>query len=167
MPHMSLTLTTHSPHETEILGQTLGRLLKGGEVVGLEGNLGTGKTCLVRGVARGIMAPTESVSSPTFTLHHPYPGRILLHHLDLYRIERPEEIEELGFLELLEDREAALIIEWADKAGALLPSERLTVRIHSEDEQRRRLEFTATGASYFYLLKEVERQFQKPGAVTK
>ncbi|MGH7274255.1 MAG: tRNA (adenosine(37)-N6)-threonylcarbamoyltransferase complex ATPase subunit type 1 TsaE [Nitrospiria bacterium] len=157
MLRQTLTRTTHSAHETHEMGEKLGRLLQGGEVICLEGELGTGKTCLVQGIAEGLAVASHFISSPTFTLHHEYHGRIPLHHLDLYRIEQPEEIEKLGLLELL-DEEGVVVIEWAEKVQELLPEERLAIRIWWEDENIRRFELHAVGQHYCDLLKHFENQ---------
>lgn len=153
----SLTHTTRSAQETLALGGKLGCLLQGGEVICLEGELGTGKTCLVKGVATGMDIASEAVSSPTFTLHHEYHGRISLHHLDLYRIERPDEIEKLGLLEVLEDEKGVVVIEWAEKVRELLPAERLSIRIWwGKEENTRWFEFYAVGQRYCDLLQQIK-----------
>ena len=158
MLRQSLTYTTHSARETHTLGEKLGRLLQGGEVICLEGELGTGKTCLVQGIAEGMDVASQFVSSPTFTLHHEYHGRISLHHLDFYRIEQPEEIEKLGLLELLDDEKGVVVIEWAEKVQQSLPKEQLAIRIWWEDENTRRFELHAVGQHYCDLLKQFENQ---------
>jgi len=158
MLRQTLTHTTHSAHETHELGERLGRLLQGGEVICLEGELGTGKTCLVQGIAEGMEIDSHCISSPTFTLHHEYHGRISLHHLDLYRIEHSEEIEKLGLLELLDDEKGVVVIEWAEKVQKLLPEEQLAIRIGWEDENTRRFELHAVGQHYCDLLKQFASQ---------
>ena len=158
MLRQTLTHTTHSAHETHALGERLGRLLQGGEVICLEGELGTGKTCLVQGIAEGMEIASHCISSPTFTLHHEYHGRISLHHLDLYRIEQPEEIEKLGLLELLDDEKGVVVIEWAEKVQKLLPEEQLAIQIWWENENTRRFELHAVGQHYCDLLKQFANQ---------
>jgi tRNA threonylcarbamoyladenosine biosynthesis protein TsaE len=156
MVQQTLTLTTRSSHETLALGEKLGQLLKGGELICLEGALGTGKTCLVQGIAKGMGIDPGRVSSPTFTIHHEYPGRLTLHHLDLYRIDQPAEIETLGLLETLDDKNGVVVIEWSEKDGGLFPEERLKIRIDREDENNRRFELQAIGPYYIGLLKWIE-----------
>lgn len=164
MVRKRLTLTTRSPLETEGLGEVLGRLLQGGEVIALMGGLGSGKTCFVRGIAKGTQVPPDAVSSPTFTFHHPYAGRIGLHHWDLYRIGHAEEAEELGLLEDLDEKKSAVVIEWADKASDILPQTRLVVRFRPTDEDEREVEMSATGKTYADLLNRLESQLSKPRA---
>jgi tRNA threonylcarbamoyladenosine biosynthesis protein TsaE len=156
MLQQNLTHTAHSVPETLALGEKLGRLLKGGELICLEGELGTGKTCLVQGIAIGMGIASGTVSSPTFTLHHEYRGRISLHHLDLYRIGQPDETEKLGLLDLLDDPQGVVIIEWAEKARKSLPHDLLRIHIRWEDENSRRLEMDAVGPHYCSLLNQIE-----------
>jgi tRNA threonylcarbamoyladenosine biosynthesis protein TsaE len=106
---------THSPAETEAFGERFGNRLREGDMVLLTGELGAGKTTFVRGVARG----TESnapVASPTFQLVRVYPGRVQLAHIDLYRIETPSELGDLGLDELLD--QGAVVVEWGDRLDA-------------------------------------------------
>ncbi len=113
-------IKTHNPEETEAVGEKLAGDLRSGDVVGLYGGLGAGKTCLVRGLARGLES-SGPVSSPTFTLLNEYPGRLPLYHFDLYRIATPVEVEDLGFEEYIAGP-GVCVVEWAEKAGILLPT---------------------------------------------
>lgn len=103
---------TAGPAETQALGTRLGRKLRGGEVVFLFGDFGTGKTVLVKGIAEALGIVESSVTSPSFTLVQTYHGRLTVHHADLYRLERQEEIAELAIEELV-GAESVVIIEWA------------------------------------------------------
>ena len=103
---------TTSPAGTEEAGQRLGERLRTGDVLLLSGELGSGKTTFVRGVARGA-GSTAQVASPTFQLIRVYPGRVQLAHVDLYRIENPSELDGLGFEELAE--QGAVVVEWGDR----------------------------------------------------
>jgi tRNA threonylcarbamoyladenosine biosynthesis protein TsaE len=104
--------TTSSPAETEEAGRRLGERLRAGDVVLLTGELGAGKTTFVRGVARGT-GSSAPVASPTFQLVRIYPGRVQLAHIDLYRIESPGELADLGLEELAD--QGAVVIEWGDR----------------------------------------------------
>jgi tRNA threonylcarbamoyladenosine biosynthesis protein TsaE len=106
---------TNSPAETEALGERFGKRLRVGDMVLLTGELGAGKTTFVRGVARGTGSPAP-VASPTFQLVRVYPGRVQLAHVDLYRIESPGELVDLGLDELLD--QGAVIVEWGDRLDA-------------------------------------------------
>jgi tRNA threonylcarbamoyladenosine biosynthesis protein TsaE len=137
-----LTLTTVSPAGTRELGRRLGSLLGGEEVIHLVGGLGAGKTLLVQGLALGLGIPEEiRPVSPTFTLINEYPGPVPLFHVDLYRLERPEEIRQLG----LEDYfgEGVVAIEWAERLPAELARRDLEVRLQVLSPRRRRI--TVTG----------------------
>lgn len=103
---------TSSPAETEAAGEELGRRLRAGDVVLLQGELGAGKTTFVRGLARGA-GSSAMVASPTFQLVRVYPGRIQLAHVDLYRIENSTELDDLGLEELAS--QGAVVVEWGDR----------------------------------------------------
>ena len=107
-----LSATTSSPAETEEAGRRLGERLRAGDVVLLTGELGAGKTTFVRGVAQGT-GSSAPVASPTFQLVRIYPGRVQLAHIDLYRIESPGELADLGLEELAD--QGAVVIEWGDR----------------------------------------------------
>lgn len=122
-----MKVVTRSVEETRALGEQLGReVLRAGDVVVLTGELGTGKTALAQGVGRGL-GVDGPVVSPTFTLVREYEGRVRLCHVDVYRLERVQEIHELGIEEQLE--ESVTLIEWGEVAASALPPDRLEVRI--------------------------------------
>jgi tRNA threonylcarbamoyladenosine biosynthesis protein TsaE len=130
-------LTTRSEAETVAVAHALAEAFRGGEVVLLSGELGAGKTAFVRGLAGGLGADPEEVSSPTFVLLTAYPGRLTLHHADLYRLRGDGDETELGLEELPGPR-GVLAIEWADKLRRLPWSRLLRVRLdHAGDESRR------------------------------
>ena len=121
--------------ETSRVGEELGETLRAGDVVLLYGPLGAGKTAFVRGLARGLGAPAEEVSSPTFTLVQEYAGaRARLYHVDLYRLE-PKEIDDLGLDELISG-DGVVAIEWADRWGGR-PEDVCEVWIEDAGEDRR------------------------------
>ena len=113
-------LTTDSPEQTIALGRFLGEHLRGGEVLAIDGALGTGKTHLIKGIAAGVgTEQMDQVNSPTFVLVNEYQGRLDLYHIDAYRLDRPEDFESLGFDDFLYPG-AAVLIEWADKVKVAL-----------------------------------------------
>lgn len=116
-----------SEKETLALGARVARMLRVGDCVILSGNLGAGKTCLARGIVQALTSVSENVPSPTFTLVQTYDSVPPLWHVDCYRLEKVEEITELGLLEALDD--SALVIEWADKIKHLLPLVRLEIHL--------------------------------------
>jgi tRNA threonylcarbamoyladenosine biosynthesis protein TsaE len=130
-------ITTLSEDETEAAGERLARQLRGGDVVLLYGNLGAGKTAFVRGLARGVGAPVEEVSSPTFTLVQEYAGRIPLYHVDLYRLE-PREVDDLGLEDLIAG-DGIVAIEWAERWHGR-PEDAIEVRLTDAGEDRRTID---------------------------
>jgi tRNA threonylcarbamoyladenosine biosynthesis protein TsaE len=139
---MRLTLTTRSPEETREVGRRLGELCRPGDWIGLTGELGAGKTCLVTGLARGLEVPSgHQVTSPTFIIHQTYPGRFPLHHLDLYRIHSDAELVELGYQELLEG-DGVCAVEWCEQVPGAIPDSGVIVRLELEDETTRSIEIT-------------------------
>ncbi len=129
-----LDLATSGPEETRKLGAALAALLVPGDVVSLTGDLGAGKTCLVQGAA-GALGVEEHVTSPTFVLAREYHGSIPVHHLDVYRLDRLQEVLDLGFEDMLDPR-GVIFIEWGDAVEALLPRSYLEVEIAIVDERR-------------------------------
>ena len=122
-----MKVVTRSVDETRALGEELGRdLLRAGDVVVLSGELGTGKTALAQGVGRGLEVEGPVVS-PTFTLVREYEGRLRLCHVDVFRLERVQELHELGIEEQLDD--SVTLIEWGEVAASALPQDRLEVRL--------------------------------------
>jgi tRNA threonylcarbamoyladenosine biosynthesis protein TsaE len=122
-----VTALTRSAAETLAVAEAVGALLRPGDVVVLAGDLGTGKTTFARGVARSL-GVTGPVVSPTFTIVREYEGRVRLLHVDVYRLERIQELHDVGFEEMVGD-DAVTLVEWGDVVAALLPRERLEVRL--------------------------------------
>jgi tRNA threonylcarbamoyladenosine biosynthesis protein TsaE len=136
---------TASEAETEQAGEQLGRTLRPGSVVLLYGDLGAGKTALVRGMARGLGATPEDVSSPTFTIMQEYAGAsTTLHHVDLYRLS-PPEIDDLGLDDLI-DSGGIVAIEWADRWRGR-PRGAIEIRLEHAGDDRRRIEIRTPAAS--------------------
>ena len=129
---------TRSAAETEQVGTEMGRAVRGGEVILLTGELGAGKTAFVRGLARGLGADPGEVASPTFVLLTSYPGRLTLHHADLYRLEAPDAETALG-LEELPGAGGVLAVEWADRLREIPWPRAVRVRIEHAGEDVRRL----------------------------
>jgi tRNA threonylcarbamoyladenosine biosynthesis protein TsaE len=140
--------------DTDRLGRRIGRSLRGGEVVALYGELGTGKTALVRGMAAGLGAPPRAVSSPTFVLIHEYHGRLRLAHADLYRLDSAAELPHIG-LSVYDDGRTVTAIEWADKADRHLPADRLEIHLRHRSPATREMAFVPRGAQARRLLARV------------
>jgi len=144
-----------SPEETRTLGEALGRHVRAGDLIALIGELGTGKTLFVGGVARGLgVDPATSVSSPTFTIMHRYLGRLPLYHIDLYRVETPEAFATLGLEEYLEGNGVA-VIEWADHGCGMLPKDQLVVRLRQTGLEARAIELVPVGDRYRRLVRDL------------
>ena len=145
---------------TESLGMTIGRHLRGGEVLLLMGDLGVGKTLLVRGLAQGCGIPPGTVNSPTFTLVQEYEGARHLIHVDLYRIGTAADIMNLGLAELF-DGIRVVIVEWADRLPqAQLPPDYLTIRMRHRGRQSRSVILAATGPISARLCQQIIRNVQ-------
>jgi len=149
-----MVLQTNSPSETIRIGKRIGGLLRAGDVVALIGELGAGKTLLVKGLAEGVGADKETyISSPSFTLINEYRGRMPFYHIDLYRLSDGKEAGELGLEEYFHGQ-GITAIEWADRISSLLPDELLRIHIHYTGKQTRSLEMTGIGKRYLELMKE-------------
>ena len=141
---------------TEKLGLLLGRHLKDGDVLCLSGDLGAGKTLLSRGIATSLGVEPEAVTSPTFAIMNVYEGSELeVRHFDLYRLNRPEELADIGFAEYA-GGEGVTLIEWAELFSEQLPEEYLQVELRHEGAGRRAV-LKARGERYERLLEEVEK----------
>jgi tRNA threonylcarbamoyladenosine biosynthesis protein TsaE len=132
---------SNSVADTERIAADLARRFRGGECVALNGDLGAGKTQFVRGLVAALGGEARQVSSPTFVLMHIYDGeRLRVYHLDAYRVSGADDFEGIGFSELIDDRDAVVVVEWADKVVDLLPAEHIDIRIESTGETSRRIE---------------------------
>ena len=128
---------TASTAETTQLGCTLGERLQPGDTVLLIGDLGAGKTCFIQGLCSGL-GVEEPVTSPTFTLINEYQGRLPVAHFDLYRLNDPESVLDIGFDEYIDSNQVCLI-EWADKFLEIMPADAIEVRIEIGEGERRKL----------------------------
>ncbi len=152
----TLEFFSRSPEQTRRAGMRLGALIQAGDVICLAGELGSGKTTLVQGLAQG-WGSLDPVSSPTFVLVNEYrrPGGQVLHHLDAYRLRNAWEAEDLD-MDLFES--GPLVVEWPDKVASILPAERLWVAMRWMAEEHRGMVFTAQGPRYQLLLAELRRR---------
>ena len=139
MSKNTLTLHTNSPEETQALGVILAQHMPDQVVVALYGDLAAGKTCLTHGFGEAY-AVVEAISSPTFTLVNEYHGSKLIYHLDLYRLTSMEELIDLGYEDLLDTPNGICLIEWAERADTMLPTEHIAIRMSHEGEDLRKIE---------------------------
>ncbi|OEU44226.1 MAG: tRNA (N6-adenosine(37)-N6)-threonylcarbamoyltransferase complex ATPase TsaE [Desulfobacterales bacterium S7086C20] len=150
-------IITSCPEETFHFGVLLGQYVTSGSVIALNGELGSGKTCLTKGIAKGLDVPKDfCVTSPTFAIINEYPGRIHLYHVDLYRINEVCEINDIGLSEILVSN-GVIVIEWAEKLAEILPEERLQVSISIIDDYARKFYLTGRGQDAINLAKKILR----------
>jgi len=135
---LRLHITSHNESETIALAKKLAPLFRPGDLVVLKGELGAGKTAFVRGLAEALGLDREAVNSPSFTIVNEYPGERPMYHLDLYRINDPTELDEIGWDEYLQ-RPGLIVVEWGDKAGDYLPSRYYMISFRIIDEQTREI----------------------------
>ncbi|MBU1318025.1 MAG: tRNA (adenosine(37)-N6)-threonylcarbamoyltransferase complex ATPase subunit type 1 TsaE [candidate division Zixibacteria bacterium] len=135
---MTLDRVTSSPSETVKLGERLAKELAGGLVVGLVGELGAGKTVLIRGICRGL-GYNGIVSSPTFSLMNIYSGDVQIYHFDWYRLDGPSDLDDLGFEEYASSKKGICLIEWADRISQAIPPEAILIHLEILSDHERRI----------------------------
>ena len=149
----ALHLISHSPEQTQRLGVQLGKLAQAGDVFLLSGNLGSGKTCLTQGIAWGL-GVKEYAFSPSFVIAREYHGRLPLYHIDFYRLDRSEEIIDLGLDEYFYGN-GVCVVEWTEKGTAVLPQENLLIKLDYISDTERSLSLEPKGERYSQLLKSL------------
>ena len=150
---MTIVRDSRGPAETRRLGERLARLLRPGDVVLLQGELGAGKTCFAQGIGRGLRV-REPVKSSSFVLVNEYHGRLHVYHADLFRLEDPAEVADLALEETA--RDGLLLVEWPDRAPGELPPEHLLVLFEATGARTRRISLTPRGERYEALVSELE-----------
>jgi tRNA threonylcarbamoyladenosine biosynthesis protein TsaE len=155
--HLSFVLETRSAHETKMWGRRLASLLQGGELLGLIGELGAGKTVFVKGLARGLNLREEEILSPTFTMIQEHHGRLPLYHIDLYRLESAR-LDDLGLREYLFSNGVAAV-EWFERLSEAPELDCLLIRISYAGASVRRIEFEAFGERYTALVQALKSRF--------
>jgi tRNA threonylcarbamoyladenosine biosynthesis protein TsaE len=162
----SFEVSSGSPEQTMAFGRQLGSHLRAGDVVLLFAPFGAGKTHLTKGIAAAFGVNPDDVNSPSFVLvnqydaapkGYPVHGRVPIFHVDLYRIDTPEELPSVGLDDLISDR-SLVIIEWAEHAGAWLPSEHLAIRIDVAGERERVLHVQGHGERYRQLVERLKAE---------
>jgi len=149
-----LELISHSPEETQRFGIRIGELAKPGDIFLLVGGLGTGKTCLVQGIAWGL-GIKEYAASPSFVVIRELYGRLPLYHIDLYRLNHIEEIVELGLDDYLYGN-GVCVMEWAEKGLSVLPTEHLLIQISYLSDSERSFQLKPSGKRYLQILAQLK-----------
>jgi len=153
---MRIELRAETPEDTRAVGDAVASLLRPGDAVALTGELGAGKTTFVRGAARGL-GFEGNVASPTFTLVREYRGRLPIYHVDVYRLERVQDVLDLGLDEMIADG-GVLFVEWGDAVEGLLPDDHLLVELTVPGEaEERSLVLTGMGRSWAARWERLER----------
>lgn len=148
---------SRSAHETKSWGRRLASMLEGGELLGLSGELGAGKTCFVKGLAHGLALREEEILSPTFTMIQEHRGRLPLYHIDLYRLERAG-LDDLGLREYLFS-EAVAAVEWFERLDEAEGLEAVSIRIEYAGANLRRIEFSARGGRHSAIVARLRKRF--------
>jgi len=155
-----MRIASDSEHKTLEIGKRIAGLMPGGGIVCLFGDLGSGKTVLAKGFAKGLGIKPKEITSPTFVLIHEHlNSRLPLYHFDLYRINSIEEIANLGYEEYLFGSGLS-IIEWADRLGPLIPDEYLKIELAVSGKNKRLLKISASGSRYKKLLKKINENIR-------
>jgi tRNA threonylcarbamoyladenosine biosynthesis protein TsaE len=155
----NIVLTTCSFKETFILGQKTGAMVFSGSVIALTGELGSGKTSFVKGLASGLEVPSAyHITSPTYTIVNTYPGRYRLYHLDLYRLVCPVDDEEIGLDEIIFGRHV-VAIEWANRLAPDYMAEYLSIHFEILNDESRKIDIRAYGPAYECFIKQFKRQY--------
>lgn len=149
----TVRILSRSTDQTLRLGERLAKHLRKGDILCLEGDLGSGKTTLIKGIAKGLNISAAKVNSPTFVLMNAYEGRLPLYHFDLYRLEHVHEISSIGYEEFLYG-DGVAVIEWAERLGELAPREYLRVELAHKGESERSIKFSAVGERCSRIIKE-------------
>lgn len=161
-----LTIRSHSSEETKSLGGLLAPLLVPGDVLVMSGDLGAGKTTFVQGLAKGL-GIVERVTSPTFVLMKEYQGgRFPLMHLDVYRLEKVQEVIDLGIDEYL-DPSYVVVVEWGDKVEPLLPQDHLTIELVHEGGDARSITLTGKGSPWAGRMASIKQMVEGLGISTR
>ena len=150
-----MNLISQSPEETQRLGEELGRFAQPGDLFLLVGSLGTGKTCLTQGIAWGLGIEGYA-TSPSFVVINQYRGRLPLYHIDLYRLDRIEEVIDLGLDDYLYG-EGVSVVEWAEKAIAVLPKEHLLIQMSFLSDTSRSITLKPSGPRYVAMLPKLKQ----------
>lgn len=158
---MSFFVLSRSSEQTMSLGRILARQLLPGDILAFFGELGAGKTCLIKGICQGLGVPeNEYITSPTFVIINRYKGRLPIYHFDFYRLSCVDEIIDLGYEEFFFG-EGVCLVEWADRAEDLLPEEYFKILMHHISPTERKIEIVPYGSDYQKRLSELNLIYEE------
>jgi tRNA threonylcarbamoyladenosine biosynthesis protein TsaE len=157
----SFSISSRGDEETRLIGKIIGEMAEAGNIIALKGDLGSGKTALVQGLARGLNVPEKIyVTSPSYTLVQEYPGRLPLFHIDLYRLSEMD-FEDIGLYDILDTKSAVVAIEWAERLSPDTLFECLTLQLEITGDNTRNIVFTADGDQQAQLLTRIEHRLKE------
>lgn len=155
----TIFISSRSDEETRHIGQIIGEMAEAGAIIALRGDLGSGKTALVQGLAKGLEVPQSYyITSPSYTLVNEYPGRLPLFHIDLYRLS-DVDFEDIGLYDILDAHSGVVAIEWAERLGSLFGC--LTLQMEITGDNTRNIVFTADGDQQTQLLTRIEHRLKE------
>jgi len=149
-----LELITRGEAQTEAIGRAIEKMAAAGDLIGLVGQLGAGKTRMIKGIAAGLGLNSRQITSPTFVLIKEYEGRLRLFHVDAYRLSGGKELESMGFEEIA-GQGGLTVVEWADHVADCLPADRLTVTLEIIGPQKRQIRISSEGTVSESLLERI------------
>ncbi|MCD6153312.1 MAG: tRNA (adenosine(37)-N6)-threonylcarbamoyltransferase complex ATPase subunit type 1 TsaE [Syntrophobacterales bacterium] len=153
----TLTLVSEKPGDTLNIGKIIGSKLQKGNVVALTGELGSGKTCITQGIARGLGVPENYfITSPTFTLINEYHGRVPLYHLDVYRLSGSPDLNDIGYEEYFYG-DGVVVIEWAEKIIDILPAESMFIYLRYLDDNSREIKIIGKANNTSEIFEELRK----------
>jgi len=155
-----LSYLSHNEEQTIKFGKVLAKSLKPGDIICLSGELGSGKTTLVKGIAEGLHINASKVHSPTFVLMNFYEGKLPVYHFDLYRIEGAQDISLLGYEEFFYG-DGVSVVEWSEKLGNLAPKDYLKVQMYHKGESTRMLKISYVGKAHKELIERISKGLDK------
>lgn len=161
MTGYKISITTHNVEHTRLVGQIIGEALASGILLALTGDLGSGKTAFIQGLAKGLeVSEKYYINSPTYTLINEYQGRIHLVHADLYRLNTVDDVESIGLYDMIDD-DSVVAVEWADRMDKEDFPEYLDLTMDIVDDNTRTLAFRAHGEKPKMLIGKLETCFRE------
>ena len=164
MAQNQIRFISNSVEKTQQFAECIGKSIESGIAFLLFGDLGSGKTAFVQGLAIGLEVPKSCyITSPTYTLVNQYPGKLSIFHMDLYRLNGPDDLEDMGFYDMLADQNHVLAVEWADRLGNESIENSISIKIKILDETKRSITLSSNGPKDTDLINKIERRLKGQG----